>query len=646
MVWNTTAEIVSLIFLAIIWVYSHRGNMLPTLKNKLFHICLMTTFIAIMSNVISTILIYSYLTVPLFFNWLVATVYFVMTPLMGVVYFFYVMAFVYEGDRSITKKFMLFSIPAIAYLVLVLINPYTKWLFDINYTDGYTRGPYIILTYVIFYLYCFCCLVLALAKGSVLDRSIRNILASFPIIAGVVIVIQQFFPEYILSGSAATCALLIIYLYLQNKQIYIDHLTGLSNRQDFLKMLEWNIGKHPGRPFTITVFSLRDFKTVNDKFGQQCGDLMLRSVAEFLATKMHPHNVYRYSGDEFAVLMENADEKYVSDLIEKVSERMHDIWDVPSCSCMLSFQAAVVLYPHSAKSVEHLIDGVESTISQAKKYGRNTFYLCTQEMLDKTKRRSNIIEILRDAIKNDSFDIYYQPILSLDNMKFERAEALMRLNETPLGPIYPSEFIPIAEDTGLVIDLTYSILDRVCKFVRRQLDMGKEILGVGVNFSSKQFTQDNVSERVFQIINENNVPYESIKIEITESALLENYDTVKKFVDDLDRRGVQLALDDFGVGYSNIAMVIGFPINIVKLDKSLVWSSINNPRTESIVRHMTAAFTGVGLNLLAEGVETQEHLEFIKSCGCSMVQGFLFSKPMPEHEAEKYLCQHVSSVKQ
>lgn len=637
MVWNISAECISAIILCIIWVYSSKGNLLPTLQNKFFRVCFVVTFLSITSNIAATFLLYNFEAVPLSLTWAVNIVYFSMTPLMGVFYFDYVVAIVVEGTKNVYKMLRWTSIPAAAYLVFVFTAPVNGLLFNIDPAAGYSRGPLIFVTYILFYIYCFACPLLVLFKGRRLDRPIRRILVSFPIIAAVVIVIQQIIPEYILTGSAATCALLIIYLYLQNKQISLDHLTNLQNRQEFLKMLDLKTRHHGNPPFTAMVLSLKNFKNINDKFGQENGNRFLKELALYLCSIAGADRLYRYSGDEFAWIIDSTDRKCIEPPYQELARRMTLPWETDNCSCLLSYALGIVQYPMSASTAEDLIDGIESAVSRAKQSSKSHVCYCTPEMLRQIKRRDMIIEILKDRLEHDSFEVAYQPILSIAANTFDKAEALLRLGDTPIGPVYPSEFIPIAEETGLIIDITYQVLGKVCRFVKDLSDSGTDIQSVSVNFSSVQFTQEDVSERVFGIIEESGADFSKIKIEITESVLMENYEVLKDFIDAIHAKGVRFALDDFGMGYSNISTVLGFPINTVKLDKSLVWSSIENPKSKAIVRHMVAAFKELGIDTLAEGVEDEEQRQFVVRCGCDMIQGFFYSKPLPEDEARNFL---------
>lgn len=642
MIWNITAECVSAIILCIIWIYSSKGNPLPSLQNRFFRICFVVTFLAITSNIVATILLYNLSAIPLFLVWAVNIFYFIMTPLMGVFYFNYVVAYVIDNPKIVYRTLIWTSIPAVAYLVFVLTTPANGLVFNIDSLTGYSRGPLIVVTYVVFYIYCFACPLVVLLKGRFLDPSIRKILSSFPIIAAIVIIIQQFAPEYILSGSAATCALLIIYLYLQNKQISLDHLTNLPNRQEFLKMLELKVQHHSHAPFTIMVLSLKHFKNVNEKFGQHAGNLLLQAIASYLRLSIGTNFLYRYGGDEFAWIIDKIDRDTLEPMYQGLVSRMAIPWESQNGSCLLSYAIGVVQYPTSADTAEDLVDGIESAVAQAKRDSRTHACFCTPEMLEQARRRDAIIEILKDRLKTDSFEVLYQPILSLDTRKFDKAEALLRVGDTPIGPVYPSEFIPIAEETGLIIDITYQVLRKVCKFVKQLTDAETDIQTISINFSAPQFSQENVLERVFDIIEQSGASYSNIKIEITETVLIDNYDTIKDFLNAIHAKGVRFALDDFGIGYSNLSTVLGFPINTVKIDKSLVWSSIGNPKSRAIVRHMVAAFQELGIDTLAEGVENDEQRQFIVDCGCDMIQGFLYSRPIPEQAAKQFLGKPLS----
>lgn len=636
-VWNISPECISAVMLCIIWVYSRKGSPLPTLKNRLFQVCFLVTFCSMTSNVISTLMLYHYEEIPLILTWLVTSIYFAATPLMGIVYYYYAVAVLTENKDNAGRIMAWSSPPAAVYFLMVLTNPFTKWIFDVVPGTGYVRGPAISSTYLVFYLYCAACIVATLLKGGEVDPAAKRILAIFPMVAVAVIVVQQMFPDYILSGSAATCALLLLYLYLQNKQISIDHLTGLPNRQEFLKLLDLRLQKRKDEPFTIVVLSLKNFKTVNNNFGQMGGDLFLQEAGRFFRDAAAPCPLYRYGGDEFAVLMESGEEDQIRRLVLTLLERMTSPWEIRGYSCVIPGAVGIVRYPESASRREDLISGIEFAVSQAKQDRTKSYSYCTPEMLQALSRRNKIAEILKDALRTGNFQVYYQPILSVKDGRFTLAESLLRMNETPIGPVYPNEFIPIAEETGIIVELTYLVLERVCAFLRRMTDQGVELDGISVNFSGIQFSQADVIQRVSGIIESAGVPYSKIKIEITESVVAENFEQLNGFIQEMHSRGVRFGLDDFGTGYSNISSVFCVPLDTIKLDKSLVYLSMKDSKYSLAVRQLVRVFKEFDLFVLAEGVETEEQRDFVTDCGCDMIQGFLYARPMPEEQAEQVI---------
>lgn len=638
--WNIAPESISLVILGIIWIYSRKGSHIPSLKNQIFQGCLMVTFSAMLTNILSTVMIYHYDIVPLWMIWIVTSIYFVLTPLMGLVYFLYMITVVYS-ERELQKKWIGFgSIPGLLYIVLVVINLFTKCLFDITREQGYTRGNLIAVTYLIFYAYCLASIGIAVFSRKRVEPKIYRILSAFPVLAVLVIIVQQIYPDIILSGSAATCALLIIYLHLQNRQISMDYLTNVPNRQELLNMLDLMLAKNPDKPFTLIVVSLREFRQINNTSGQQIGDEFLKAFSQFLCAAGQAGNVYRFGGDEFAVLFTKENDGEIHKYIKSVIERMEHPWQIENYSFHLNAVIGLIRHQDGKDTLEQTINAVEYAVYQAKtgKYGKVCF--CDEEMLKKLKRRQQVIEILRDKLKNQSFEMFYQPIYSVGTGKFLYAESLMRINDSPIGPIYPSEFIPIAEETGMIIDITYVILDKVCKFINRLIEEKIEVGAVHVNFSGAQFTQKGLAEKVLEIINSNGTPAEAVKIEFTESTLAENAQIVTDFTTEMKQHGIVIGLDDFGTGYSNFAMVMDIPFNTIKLDKSLVWSTMGNLKSELGVRNLVRTFKELGMTVVAEGVETEEQKQMVIDCGVDQIQGFYYAKPLNEGDAAEFLKTH------
>ena len=258
-------------------------------------------------------------------------------------------------------------------------------------------------------------------------------------------------------------------------------------------------------------------------------------------------------------------------------------------------------------------------------------------MFSKLQRKKQIIDILKDKIQTKDFDMFYQPIIDIHTNKFHYLESLMRINDSPIGPIYPSEFIPIAEDTGLIVNITYIILDKVCTYIEELKASGIEMKAIHVNFSSLQFHQTNLVEKVLAIISKHNIPASTIKLEFTESTLAKNTKVVTDFAIAMQEHEIYLGLDDFGTGYSNLSTVIDIPFNTVKLDKSLVWAAMEQERSALTIKNLIKMFKDLGMIVIAEGVETKEQNDFIIENGVDHIQGFYYAKPMSTVDTKNFL---------
>ena len=645
MYWNLSAECISGIIVTIILVYAYKGNNVPSLKNQVFGVCLLVTFSSIVFNITSTVMLQYHQQIPPLLTEVVTTIYFLFTPVMGLTYFWYTAATSCEGQPWLKPMLFISTAPYAVYVLAALCNHWTRDIFYVDPQAGYMRGDQINLTYIVFYFYCFACIVLSVLRWKTTDRIIRVILFCFPVIALVVVLVQAAFPMYILSGSAATCALLIIYLYIQNKRISIDSLTGLSTRQEFLSML--SLREQQNEPYCVIILSINNFKLINDKFGVVKGDLFLKRISAFLREYARGTWVYRYGGDQFAIFVQKHLISRTNDLAYGIAQRMQSPWSIGDYSYILSAAIGVVEYPAIAKSTEDVVGAMEAVVGEAKRRRLAVPYRCTPETLDGIRRKKRIIELLREHLHNDSFMVHYQPIWNLEENRFQMAEALLRMPEDPvLGYISPGEFIPLAEDTGLIIDITYQTLDKVCRFIRNLMDENIKLDAIATNFSVVQFLQEGLRERVEEIIERNRVPYNKVKIEITESTLITNTTGINEFMTNLCSKGVRFGLDDFGTGNSNVATVLQVPFDTIKMDKSIVWLVMDDPQAACFLRSLTQGFKSMGRRIVAEGVETCEQRDCVRECGCDLVQGFLYARPVPPEKAKEIILAGTANVPQ
>lgn len=253
-----------------------------------------------------------------------------------------------------------------------------------------------------------------------------------------------------------------------------------------------------------------------------------------------------------------------------------------------------------------------------------------------SRERRQLEEWLNDAIENDRFEIYYQPLYTVCDGSFTEAEALLRLKGPDGEYIPPDEFIPVAEETGQIIEIGSMVLKRVCSYISYLLSCRINIDTISVNLSVVQLMGEDAVPSLLKIIHDSGISPNRILFEITESILISNYTLIAEKIRELSRTGIQFALDDFGTGYSNITNVIDLPFDVVKIDKSLIWDSMKNRRCNIMIRELTRTFRNINLLVTAEGVETEEHDQFVRQCGCDKIQGFRYAKPMPVSRAGDY----------
>ncbi|XOQ43535.1 MAG: EAL domain-containing protein [Clostridium sp.] len=256
-------------------------------------------------------------------------------------------------------------------------------------------------------------------------------------------------------------------------------------------------------------------------------------------------------------------------------------------------------------------------------------------------KKRRMVHWLNDAIQNDRFEIYYQPLYTVCDGSFTEAEALLRLKGPDGAYISPEKFIPIAEESGQIVEIGYIVLQHVCQYIRHLLSCCINIDTISVNLSVAQLMAEDAVPRFLKIIRDSGISPNRILFEVTESILIRNYTLIADKIHELSSAGIQFALDDFGTGYSNIISVIDLPFDVVKIDKSLIWDSMKNRRCSIMIRDLTRTFHNIDLIVVAEGVETEEHDRFVRRCGCDKIQGFRYAKPMPVSRAMDYFGRQV-----
>ncbi len=410
-----------------------------------------------------------------------------------------------------------------------------------------------------------------------------------------------------------------------------DALTNLPNRLEFREELEKSLNSlQPGDSLGVMCLDLDRFKQVNDTLGHPGGDRLLQAVAVRLRDCLREGDVVsRFGGDEFAILQRNADQPNgATALATRVIEALEQPFDIDGNQANIGVSVGISIAPTDGMNVDRLIRNGDLALYRAKAEGRGTFRFFEPAMDARMQARHKLELDLRRGITNMEFELYYQPVITLDTQKISGFEALLRWHHPERGLVTPSEFISLAEEVGLIVPLGEWVLREACREAAKWPDN----LHVAVNLSPAQFKSRNIEQLVFSALAHSGLSPRRLELEITESVLLADEQKTLATLHKLREFGVSIAMDDFGTGYSSLGYLRSFPFDKIKIDKSFISDLLTRKDCLAIVRAVSGLGTSLGISITAEGVETEAQLDRLKSEGCTEAQGYLFSPPRPASE--------------
>ncbi len=426
---------------------------------------------------------------------------------------------------------------------------------------------------------------------------------------------------------------------LIQKLAYYDSLTALPNRTMLYEKVQSAIIKTAGsdNKGALILIDLDNFKDINDYYGHSFGDLLLKEISSKLSASVENKNstVFRFGGDEFIILVEKlADKLQCNDYLVKIMEVFSSPITISDRSIHVTSSIGISLFPDDSNDVETLLRNSDSAMYCAKKKRKRKYLFFDKGMNDEIVEKMDLENKLRKAIENNEFVLYYQPQIVLKTGKIRGFEALIRWLSPDYGLIPPTKFINIAEETGLIIPIGDWVLKTACRFNKYLQDNNYGNFNISVNISIIQLTQDNFVDIITKTLEETGLKPQYLELELTESILMESIEQCMEKLEKLRKMGIKVSLDDFGKGYSSFSYLKQLPINVLKIDKSFIDDIGKNLNiTESIVHFGHK----MGLNVIAEGVENSEQLDYLIKSNCNIVQGYFFSKPVPEQEAIKII---------
>ncbi|WP_299203166.1 EAL domain-containing protein [uncultured Amphritea sp.] len=413
-----------------------------------------------------------------------------------------------------------------------------------------------------------------------------------------------------------------------------DPLTKLPNRLLFGDRLEQAL-RHAKRNNTgvaLLFIDLDEFKEINDSFGHNLGDQLLKKVAERLKNHVRDNDtISRLGGDEFTIIIE--DLAHANDAA-LVAQNLLDAFRLPvelDEQLHISLSIGISLYPNDADLPEALIRNADTAMYRAKAAGKNRYEFYTQEMTDQAFERILMVGALRNAIEHEQFVLHYQPQIDLRDNSIIGAEALIRWKDPQMGTIEPARFIPVAEKTGMIKIIDHWVLDTVCRNIHEWQQQGYQVPRISINISPRHFGSNSLATEVAAILDQNRCSSEMIELEITEGVIMNNPERAGKELTQLREMGIRLAIDDFGTGYSSLSYLKTLPLDRLKIDHSFIRDIPGDMNDQAISRAIIALADSLGLEVIAEGMETEEQRQFLIDEKCFYAQGFLFSKGVPEH---------------
>lgn len=420
---------------------------------------------------------------------------------------------------------------------------------------------------------------------------------------------------------------------------YFDRVTDLPNRVSFYEWLESKLGREKTTTGAVLFIDLDNFKIINDTFGHVFGDKFLQEVGKRLKVLQNKDNlVARLGGDEFVIAVDSIHElDQITTYAKSILSLFEEPFFLDGNEFVVSASVGIALYPTDGKNIGEILKKADSAMYKAKNLGKNNFAMFDDSIEEELYSKILLSHKLRGAIERGELEVFYQPQLAIDNNRLYGFEALSRWKMPQYGFVPPLTFISLAEETGLIINIGEWVLKQACLFAKNINQGRKEEIIISVNISSVQLMQRDFVDNVQRILVETGLDPNLLGLEITESILMESFVSNARKLEQLRNMGIKISLDDFGTGYSSLNYLRQLPINMLKIDKAFIDGLTEDERVKYLTKSIVKIAHNMGLQVVAEGVETQEQLVLLKKYKCDIIQGYLISQPNPEQEAKKFL---------
>ncbi len=629
-------EICSLVFLTAVTVHFFTAHRFPSLQNRFFEAFLVASFVDIVLDIVGAYTIFYAAKVPVWVNLAVNTAFYAFQILIPAMLYMFVLCLAHRCPLTTRRYGCLAAfLPAALLEAACLTNPLSGFFCTLE-NGVYIRGPLFPLIYLSGIVYTLLAAGTAVKCRAGLPGSQFRGLMQVGVITCACMGLQYFFPQYLLTGVAMSLSILIMYLVLQNPSDLLDQQTRVFGRAGFQRYLQDRLERR--KKLQIIAVAMDEMRMVNNVLGIQAGDQLLRGVADFLQAAAPAGHVFRLAGDQFAVVTQN-EAKY-RQTRQRIEARFREPWDIGGR--VIRATASVCCIPQMnrewrADSVDGILNILQNAVLQAKRQGRDVLLEVDDEIVSRLRREIWVETVLRDALRNKTLEVHYQPIYSLREKRFMAAEALARLKSPEGEEIPPGEFIPIAEKHGLISEIGRQVLEKACQMLSSNDLRSMGVSVTDINLSAAEFLQDDLAAQIRGILDRYQVAPGDLSFEITETVASTCSATLAESMAKLSREGIRFSMDDFGTGYANIDSVVRLPFSSVKLDKSMLYASFENRKSAVTFEYTVRMFQQLGLSIIVEGVETMEQVERLEELKVDYIQGYYFARPMAEGQLMRFL---------
>lgn len=532
--------------------------------------------------------------------------------------------------RSIVRKVFLY-VPLAICTLLIIVTPFFSTVFYYSVESGYVRGPLYFLINLVPTLYFIWAIIYTIRKRNVLSRSFNIMISLVAVVNIATIVCQIIWPEVIVRSFTISMSAFVMYFFEEHGRVAIEEDTNLVGKEYLIE-----VGTRMVRnnyPFSLILIRMTNFDALSDTFGHENTKALSRNIAAYVGNQFRLGRCFRISESTIAIL--NTDVDKTDELTNSLYNELSESWNIEGLDISCDILMTYIYCPEDTDDAENMSALVRHFNRMERTAGG---VIGIDELHINEHIRIKLVEnAIERGLKNNSFEVYYQPIRSLEDDTFMTAEALVRLTDPELGPISPGEFIPIAENNGTVVAIGDFVLETVCEFIANN---NMEELGlryIELNLSVIQCLQKDFIENVERIVSKYDIDPRYICLEVTETASNYSPTVFKRNLEKLGEKGYSLALDDFGTGYANIERMVTSDFRIVKFDKEMTQYSSSEERLQNVFEKLQNVIHSMDSKVVAEGVETKEQYDYLKKIGCDYIQGYYFSKPVPKEEFVEFI---------